>query len=65
MAELAVVGDSDHFIFIDDARYYTGQGQFPSLEEIKGMLRYDYVIWHDAIISGPDMELIQNFIATT
>lgn len=49
--ELAAL-NAKHFIFIDDARYYTGVGQWPSLEEIEMMLGYEVKVWNDVIMSA-------------
>lgn len=49
--ELAALKDYKHFVFIDDARYYTGVGQWPSLQEIERLLGYKVKVWEDVIMA--------------
>lgn len=53
--ELAALKPYRHFIFIDDARYFKGKGQFPSKDEIRGLLPegYEMIVKEDVIICVP------------
>jgi len=63
--ELKALQPYRHFIFIDDARYYKGKGQWPSKNEIRELLpeRYEMVVKEDVIICVPSeiMKVVKDY----